>query len=278
MQRRASEPSRSSVRRSLLILVLIVRLFSAPESAGLGISISRSPRERSVGIDRPAASFVFGAPVAGSRATRWRIEVGQWDLFGIDGVYGTTISIELEGRNERAVIRAGRVSTSVGSETELGLGVLASVGGGLWAGSSCAVEVVQIDECRASYMILASPCAMVRATPNLALIAVIEDARVAGEKISGAGGSLSLVAGAERALCVSVSVAAAREGSFHLGGSSRLLLGRDAILILGYQEVTGAFEGSLAIRLRSVFVEAGATAHPFLGVSKSLFLSWGRGW
>ncbi len=252
-------------------------LSAASEAGSLGFDLSRAPRERALGIDRLSAPVVLDPPAAKASETRWFLEAGQWDLYGIEGVHGTAFAVEVDGGHRRGVLRAGRVSSPVGSESEIAVGVLVRAGGKFWAGATLRLEIAQIEGCVQTHILTASPCVLVRLAPDVSLISVVEDVCVTGEDLPGADASLRVVAGADRNLCAAASLTAARDGAFTVGVSSRLRLGRGGALALGYSDDTGAFEGSLMLRVRSLAVDAGATAHPVLGVSKALFLSWGWG-
>jgi hypothetical protein len=252
-------------------------LSAASDADSLGVDLSLAPRERALGVDRLSAPVVLDPPDANATGTQWLLEAGQWNLYGIKGVHGGAFAVEVDRGGCRGVFRAGRVSSPVGSESAMAVGVLAGAGGRFWAGATLRLEIAEIEGCVRTHLLTVSPCVVVRMAPGVSVISVVEGVRVTGEEFPGADASLSVVAGANRSLSAAASVTAARDGAFTIGVASRLRLGRGVALALGYSDDTGAFESSLVLRVRSLAVDAGATAHPVLGISKALFLSWGWG-
>jgi hypothetical protein len=94
--------------------------------------------------------------------------------------------------------------------------------------------------------------------------------------VSGADASLQVVAFPELPLCGVAKMSVSRRGSVAFGVSSRLRVAHGLLVAVGYEDETGALNGSMALRYRSMGLDVGASVHPVLGVSEALFVSWRR--
>jgi hypothetical protein len=256
-----------------LVLALLVAAPSR-EACALGSLTTRGPEERALGMDREAYSLVF-TPDAGHEAGLWwRFDAGEWTLFEVDGLAVGSCAAEARCPAWGVILSADLLSSPVGREAVLGGALLfagatrAGLAGGL------RLETLALDGCEREFLLSFSVDAVVRVVPRMVMCSRVNAVRLAGTSRAGADVSLRVVAFPEGTLCAIAGIAVTRNGDVVCDVSSRVRLARRVRAVLGYDDGTAAINGALSIGVRAFALEAGASVHPVLGVSKSLFLSW----
>jgi hypothetical protein len=228
-------------------------------------------------MERAASSLAFAADAADDAGARWRFDAGEWTLFEIDGLAAGSCAGEVRCRGWGGIVAWSILSSPVGRETALAGTFLASRVDRVGLAGGLRLDSVSLDGCERQFLLSFSVDAVVRLSPRVVLCARVGGVRVSGVPRPGADASLRVVAFPAGPISGTAGVAVARDGRVACGVSSRLRLGRRFHAVLGYDDGTAAINGSLAIGFRAFALEAGASVHPVLGVSKSLFVSWRRG-
>jgi len=236
-------------------------------------SAARDPEARSLSLSQSAVSLVFGTCSSGE-PIRARVEAGERMLFEIDGLAVSAISIEMARGVWGGRITAGLLTSPVGRETVLGVALLGGGTAKIRFAVEAAHESVSLQGCRSENALSLSFDAVVRAWPDAALCSRIENVRLLGIELPGANASFHVIAFPQRAFCALAGVSIARDGALACEFSARVSLARRIRAAVGYNEAASAIDGSLAVGIHSVEIQAGASLHPALGVSKSFFASW----
>jgi len=261
-----------------LFVFLAVAILSLPAADARGISAAPldRPRERALGLDQTGSVILGGAP-AGGTGTTWRVEAGEWFLYGIDGLRTHAAAAEIGGPSWELRVSAAFVAAPVGSESAVEGGLCAPLGR-VRLGASLRWDTARLDGCEKAHLVTLSVSAMLRVSERIAISTRAANIRLAGEPLPGAGASVGVLLSPESALCALARLELSPAGATSFRVASRVRLGRRVLLSLGYEEGTGSFDGSVWIRIGCVGLDAGSSIHPVLGVSQGVFLSWGRGW
>lgn len=73
-----------------------------------------------------------------------------------------------------------------------------------------------------------------------------------------------------------VQLRMSRDGSAALSAASWVRFGRLLVLAAGYDDGPEMLKAAATFAVRGVTLGVGASLHPFLGVSESVFLTWRR--
>ena len=258
------------------LVILIWLISAAAEAHAFGLVVSRSPEETALGMDRPVFSLVFETASSGTRASSWSVEVGEWRLFDAAGLSATVCGAEGRRGNWGCGVSAAVVSSPIGKEAVLTGAILAPGSGRIRLAGGVRLNTVAFEGFERAYLLSVSLHALLRLSPHVALCPSMNNIRVRGERLSGADASVHIAAFPELPLCGVAEIGVSHSGSVTLGVSSRLRVGRGVFFAAGYEDETGALNGSMSLRFRSMGLDVGASVHPVLGVSEALFMSWRR--
>ena len=263
--------------RSCGLLVLLVVAVWGSDTRALGLALFETPRERAVGLGHPGESLVIEGlpPGAGGR---WRVEAGEWFLFGVDGLRTSAVAVEVEKRGWECLLSAAVLGAPVGREYGFGAGVSVPFAGRVRLGAALRLDTVDIEGCARSHLLTLSVSALLRVADSVVLVSRAANIRLAGESVPGASASVGVVLSPVSVLCGVARLEVSPAGLASFGVSSRVRVADRLLVSLGYEEDTGSLAGSIWICVGGLGVDAGSTFHPVLGVSQALYLSWGRGW
>ena len=263
--------------RPCALVILISLISAAAEAHAFGLVVSRSPEETALGMDRPVFSLAFETASSGTRASSWSVEAGEWRLFDATGLFATVCGAEARRGDWGCGVSAAVVSSPIGKEAVLTGAILAPGSGRIRLAGGVRLNTVAFEGFEHAYLLCISLHALLRLSPHVALCPGVNNIRVRGERLSGADASLHVVAFPDLALCGVAEIGVSRNGGVTLGVSSRLRMARGVFFAVGYEEGTGALNGSMSFRFRSMGLDVGASVHPVLGVSEALFVSWRKG-
>jgi len=261
-------------------LIAILAFASAVSASRAGASspvATQGAEARTLAMERSTYSLVFVSGSDAGGSTRWKLDAGEWTLFEIDGLAVRACAAEVLRGGWGAIAAVGVLSCPVGTWSVLEGSVLGAARDdiGLCAGAS--LETIALDGCRKEARASLFLEAAVRFSPALVVCTRVDGIRIAGDVRAGGDARVCAAAFPGGSLCAVAGLAVSRSGDVRCDASSRLRLGRRVRASLGYEDGTGAINGALSIGVRSLVLDAGATVHPVLGVSKAFFVSWRRG-
>ena len=263
--------------RSLGLLALLVVTVWVSDTRGLGLALFETPRELAIGLGHPGESLVIERQPSGAGG-QLRVEAGEWFLFGVDGLRTSGLAVEIAKRGWECRFSAGVLGAPVGRECGFGAGVIARCAERVRLGAELRLGTLEIEGCAPSRLLTLSVFALIRAADSVVLVSRAANIRIAGESTPGASASVGVVLSPGSVLCGVARLEVSPAGSASYGVSSRVRVADRLLFSLGYDEDTGSLAGSMWLCVGGLFVDAGSTLHPVLGVSQALFLSWGRGW
>lgn len=251
-------------------------MLTAPvaDARAVGNAVTRSPEDRALSMDRSVSSLVFTPETGDTEHLRWRFEAGEWRLFEVDGLAAMSCAAELRWGSWGGAVAASVLSSPVGKEIALGGTLLAADVGRVSLAGGWRFETVALDGCERESLLTFSVDAVVRISAGLVMGSSVGGVHLAGIARPGADAALRIVVFPAGALTGVAGIVVSRSGDVACDVSSRFRVARRIHAVLGYDDGSAAIHGSLSIAVRSLALDAGASVHPVLGVSKSLFVSW----
>ncbi len=256
-----------------LLLMLVVS-----RTAAIGDVDYRNPSERVLGLSPVASAFVFGTSRDAHERSVWMVESGERYLFGIAGLKTTYLRVTWDRQSSGLTFSSAFLSSPVGGEKYFTVQPFYRRGGRFVLSGTAGVSIASLDGSRSARLFTAGVGLVAAPSSAVAVGYREEGIRAAGEERPGVDMSLYVAGWRDLPASAVVGLRMDRGGEPGLVVASRLRLGRSLEVALGFDERTGTLGSSLSVGSRSVTVLAGAAHHPVLGVSKALFLRWGRGW
>jgi len=251
------------------VAATILCLVYAADAGAIGLEY-RNPEERVHGID--AAVFHRLAHRNKSRYG-FAAEVGERRPFNVPGLVARYARAGMQGRRLYAAVSAVALSSGVGGEDLLQAEVIYNGESNILIGVSAGIHSVRIDGFQPTF--LATVSTQVAARIKRLLVGYsARSIRLAGEALDGADGSLYAAFAGGRFVPVS-RFDITRDGFWSISASLRVEVGSYAGLSIGYLGGTGAIAGAGRVRVRRVGVAVEVSSHPVLGLSESLFVTWG---
>lgn len=234
----------------------------------------RGPEERALGLERPASALLFESDTRAGGGRRLRLDAGDWTLFEAEGLCAAACAVEWRLAKWGGIVSFGLLSSPVGKESSAGAALFTAGDARVRFAAGARLETVALDGCRTEYLLTLSADAVSRVSERVVIGTRVGGIRVAGFPRRGADVSLRVAAFPSGPICGVALITVSRRGEVACGVSSRVRLARSVGAVLGYDEATAAVNGSLSVGVRALVLEAGASVHPVLGVSKALFVSW----
>ena len=258
----------------ILLLSLVLCVAGVVGAWAIGGPGYRNPESAALGLDTPSRILLFGD--TGRTPQRWWVEAGQWRLFDIEDLASNGAEFGVRYGRFGVVVSSLFISSPVGMESRY-------LGSIMWWGPrririapGIGAEVVTMDGFEKAVLLFATVSAVVELSDMVRLVSTIDHARIAGEPYPGADASASVVLFPRSRVCGLARVAVSRHGAISTGFGTRVRFSRLASAAVGYDESTGVLKGSVTACVRSAGVQAGATVHPVLGISKAVFVFWRR--
>ena len=260
------QASRSRFGFALFLCVSCACLVDATVVCGIGRIRWQSPLERTTGLYGATARALVEKPGRGIS-----VETGQRFLFDIPGLATSSIRVGIARRSANVSLSSVVLSSPVGNEFSVSLTPVVAYES-FALGGSLRYDGLNLGPLGASLLTVGvQGLAALNKTVQIGL--AIDGVRILGTNYPGADiavyfirrGRVNAVARCElsRRGYVDASIASwARLGALTVSA--------------GYEGSTAALRGALSVRVRAVGVSAGASAHPILGVTKSIFVRWGR--
>jgi hypothetical protein len=265
------------VLREVLGTLWITALLAltATASRGAGALRYQNPEEQAMGLRGAPGVLAFVLQSPSSQQHRSFIEIGQRQLFAIDGLNIDCIRAGYVRRPVGVAATAAVLSSTAGGEKVFGIETWYQRPDRIAVSGELTLHAVSINGYEGSRLFSATLRMAVRLRDRITLVSSIDDVRLAGERQRGAGTSIHLVAAPAGPWMTAASLRIDRSGRVSLHAATRMQLGRSLHAAFGYEDTSGMFKGALSLHLAPIGISAGASVHPVLGVSRSMFLSWG---
>jgi len=261
----------------LIRFFVICLLAGSPYAAGaIGGTVCENAEHDALGIDAPSALLVFDRPVGHGKGTRFDLEAGKRRLFGIEGLTIDGVRVGVCRQRWGITTTAALLSTPVGREGLLRIALLFPSAGPLRVAPGLRLDTASFGGFGRSYVLSASVRVFARVCSKVLLGSAVEGIRIDGEPRGGADAVCRVVLCPESPVCGLARLSVSRNGSVGFGVSSRLRILSVLVVAFGYEDDTGMLKGSVALQVAPVRVNVGASVHPVLGVSESLFVAWGH--
>ena len=268
-----SEKRFQSVSR-ILLLFLVLCAVGVVGARAIGGPGYRNPESAALGLDTPSRILLFGDTAQPSE--RWWVEAGQWRLFDIEDLVSNGAEFGMRRGRFGVVVSSLFISSPVGMESRYLTSIMFWGSRRIRIAPGIGADVVAMDGFEKAAFLFATVSAVVELSDMVRLVSTIDHARIAGEPCPGADASATVVLFPGSRVCGLAGVAVSRYGAIATGFGSRVRFSRLASAAVGYDESTGMLKGSVTACVRSAGVQAGATVHPVLGVSKAVFVFWRR--
>lgn len=257
----------------IVFCLLVVSRYAARATGGM---VGENAEHDALGIDAPSALLVFDRPVGSGKGTRFDIETGKRRLFGIEGLTADGVRLSVRGKRWGVTTTTALLSAPVGYEGLVRVALLCPFLRPLRIAPGLRLESVSFGGFQRSYVLSASVRVFARVCDRLLVGSAAEGMRIDGERGGGADVVCRVVAFPESPVCGLARLSVSRHGNVGFGVSSRIRVSGALVVCFGYEDDTGMLKGSVAIRVGGVRVNVGASIHPVLGVSESLFVAWRR--
>jgi hypothetical protein len=258
-----------------LILLAICTFVSPTQVRALGQIRYQNPTEFALGLQGAASPFVLDAATGGGGAPRLLVEAGERLLFGISGLRTSHLRIGVRHGELGWVFSSTFLSSPIGREYHVSLepffrrGALAFV-----------VDVnlysLSIESFASAYLATIGAQARVKLNGSVDLGYAVENVRLHGEEFPGADTAVYLIASARPIVTGVLQIRMTRQGAVGMSIGSRVLVGRLLAIAVGYEGTAALLKAGMQARFQFVALNIGASLHPVLGVSKSVFVTWRR--
>jgi len=203
-------------------------------------------------------------------------ELSELQLYGVSGLHTSGVRAGIRAGAVSVVTAATRLSSEVGSETMVSLAPGFHAGDRWSASVGLVYESNAIEGLASARLVSLTVRSRVRVSETVSVGGEIGRLRVRGEPHDGADVAVVLSARPVPAVCVRAVLDAGRGGGPQPSMSATLHALGAIRLSFGYEGLSDALKGALAIELVGFAVVAGATYHPVLGVRQGISLSWRR--
>jgi hypothetical protein len=253
----------------------VVLILASTGSRGAGDLRYQNPEEQAMGWRGGPGVLAFSLPSA-ARRRRGFVEIGQRRPFAIDDLNIDCLRAgTLSGRIGIAASVAV-LSSGIGGEKALGIETFYQRRDRLAVSGELKFHAVSIEGYEGSRLLSATLRMAARLGDRITLVSSIDDVRLAGEHRRGAGTSIHLITAPAGPWVATAGLRVDRSGRVALHAATRMPVGRHLQCAFGYEDASGMFHGAMTLLVASTRISAGASVHPVLGVSKSMFLSWSR--
>ncbi|MCZ6767537.1 MAG: hypothetical protein O7D32_11475 [bacterium] len=229
----------------------------------------RNPEEQVLGIDATVLRVFATRP--GNRTGF--AEVGERHLFNMAGLVARYARAGMRGGRLGTAVSVVALSSDIGGEDLLQAEVFYRETSTVLVGASAGLHSARIDGFRPSFLATVSVQVAV-AIERLVVGYSARNFRVAGEQLDGVDGTMYVALTGSRFVPVS-RVRITRNGFWSISASLRVDVGPNAGVSVGYLGGTGSLSSAAHVHVRRVGVAVEVSTHPVLGLSKSLFVTWG---
>jgi len=204
------------------------------------------------------------------------VEAGESRLFGIAGLKRTAVRAGARAGAWGCYASAVFLTSGVGGERVVSIEPFYRAGNTLSVSLGATLSTAELSGYEGASLVSGAIRMFARLSGHVTVGYGIDDFRLAGIQVPGAETSIYVVVSAGPRFTFFSLVRAGRDGSSGVAVAARLRWSGRLRTCVGYEDATSMLKGSLTLRFGRTGIQAGATVHPVLGVSKGLFVSWSR--
>lgn len=208
------------------------------------------------------------------RSPRWWVEAGERDLFGSTGLRVAQLLTGVRRRQAMLLLSTAVLDAPPGREYAAAAEVLYGAAGSVVLSAEVGLWALRMDGTVPAHLACVGAAVSAPVFTNIAAAYRVDNIRVAGEPLRGADTSVMVVATPSPAVSVVAGLRLTRDGESGAWVGSHLRWGGRIESAVGYDDGTGMLKSSLAIHAVGCELGIGASSHPVLGLSKSIFLRW----
>lgn len=262
---------RGRVDRSWAVLGVLLLWFVPVNGRAFATIDYQDPIERALGLKGMTAILLLRPAAGGDNG--WRIEAGQRFLFGVADLRTTEARAVVRRNAWGATLSTSVLTTSIGSLTG------AAIEPFLWngrvgVGTQIGASSLAIDGFEREGLIALSASAVARLRTRLYLGYRIEGICLIGDAEPGADTVLYAVFRGAVGGVGELRIRRVGDIEWHVASSVQLTRAVEAAI--GYDATAEMIHTALSVSWSGVSLSAGASVHPVLGVTKSIFVGWGR--
>lgn len=256
----------STIKRALVFFVSFVWWMNAAAVCGVGQIRFQSPLERTTSL--------YGATARALAEKPYRkafVESGQRFLFQIPNLASSNLRVGVARGAFSVQLSSVILSSPVGGEYCVTLSPVLSYQA-LTLGGSLQYDVLDLGSLGASLLTVGVQ-GLAGVTGTVQIGFAIDGVRVDGTDYPGANIATYFIRRGRVNAVASCQLS--RRGRVDVSMASWARLGALTVSA-GYEGSTAVLRGALAVRVRPLVISAGGAAHPTLGITKSIFVRWGR--
>jgi hypothetical protein len=245
------------------------------ETRALGTLQHPSIEESVVGV-RGILSNVHRLDGRGASPRRVWFEASENRLYGIAGLHASGLRIGAQFGSVSLTAAAAHLASDIGRETRLAL-TPAHYAGDRWAASVGVVhESASVDGFTSAELLSLTVRSRVRLSETVSVGGEIDRYRLSGEPNHGADATLVAAIRPVSAALIHAVFAFDRRTGLH----PSIAMTFDGVsafrLTLGYEGMTDALKGALAVEVGGFVCAVGVDYHPVLGSRRGITLAWHR--
>jgi len=261
----------SQACRVFWVLVAFVCLTLPGRALALGQIRYQNPIEHAVGLHGVTGLIVD--PEWAVRPSARLVEAGQRFLFGIPGLVTTQVRVGARRRTLGALVSSTFLSSTIGHEYRVTLEPFLQRERTLF-GIALSYQSLSLQPFASVGLATLGVRTCVRLSRSIRLGYSIDNIRLYGIAHPGADTGVYLII--ERGVSAIAHARLTRDGAVEMSFASWARIGRVLAIAAGYDDSSGLLKAGVSLRVRPATLSVGASLHPFLGVSKSVFLTWRR--
>lgn len=229
----------------------------------------QNPFEHTIGVSGWFVAFDAGPDAAPSVI----VEAGERFLYDISDLKTNELRLAWRRGAFGALSSFVTLQSPVGHESALSVEPFAR-SGAAGLGIELGWHALSLDGFERASTVTAGARARVSLAGSVQLAYAIENVRLFGDELRGADVSFSVFV--LRTVSSVVQLRMSRDGAAALSAASWVRFGRLLVLAAGYDDGAEMLKAAAAFAVRRITLGVGASLHPFLGVSESVFLTWRR--
>lgn len=204
---------------------------------------------------------------------RWWVEAGERALFDIPELRVTQVQAGLRHGGSSVLLSTAMLATPLGREFHGAIEAVSGNAGPIGLSVEVGLWGLAIADAAPARLACISAAVSAPVFAKIAVAYLIDNVRIAGEALRGADTSVIVVATPRPYLALVAGARVTRDGEVGAWVASRVQWGRRLEAAFGYDDGTAMLKSSLVVRA-GIDIGVGASTHPVLGLSKSIFLRW----
>lgn len=257
--------------RIVWVLAVVAGLTVPGRALALGQIRYQNPIEHAVGLYGVTGLIVD--PQWADRRSARLVEAGQHFLYGIPGLVTTQVRVGARRGMVGALVSSTFLSSTVGRECRVTVEPFLQREN-TQVGVALSYQSLSLQPFASVGLATLGVRACVRLSRSIRLGYSIDNIRLYGVAYPGADTGVYLIV--QRGVNAIAHTRLTRDGVVEMSFASWVRIGQALAIAAGYDDSSGILRAGVALRVRPATLSVGASLHPFLGVSKSVFLTWRR--